>query len=1411
MASVDKEFVEKLDAFTDALGDVVELLKAQTKKDTTDVVSKSMDSMPDKIIQMSEDLATVKKDVSSLKSSTDDIKKSIQEIKKSKETGMFGKVSETDNKKKIIDGISVIGLIAGGVLAVGLAFKIIGKVDFLSVLALSASVTALAFSFVMVAKSMKDNKLKSSDVLMVSAVLPIMAAGLMLSSLILSNSATIGVAQGISILIVSVALGAALFFMSKALTASKMKGKHTSQFLLLPIILPAIALGIMLSTNILKGSSVLSLKQLVSVAVVSIALGASLFFMSKAISASKMEGKHTSQFLLLPIILPAIALGIAASSLALELVNGNIDLMGVLKASLAVGISVLVMMPTIILINKFKIKTNDIIRGSFAILALSGVVVLSSKIISEGDYTGNVPDYQWSLKVGLSMLVFGGTAFILGKLPKNALIQGMIAMALLVPTIWLADWIISKGDYSKYPSIDWSLGVGLSMLVFGTATAALGFIAISGVGAGALALGMIAVIGISALMYEVDKIVSLGIYKNYPKDKWVESIGKSMLVFGTATVLLGAFALATFGFGIGAGLSAVLDIADTMVEVDKKLSKGKWGAFPPMEWSESVGLSLMSFTKAIANNSPGLLDKFGSWLFGEGENENPLLSVATSMKSVATELNGFDWENAKYPSKKWALGVGAALTAFSLMEIGAGVGKAISGILSLIGGGSGSPLEDLSLSMVQIAKNMNDPIWNEVKEYGGYPSEEWAKGVSMALTAFSSIMSTLDDIGESNGTFGQQAIIIVAGLKQVANYMDDQDWNEPNVNMNKWGESVSNTVDQLIGIFEKIDKADYERGDRKGFEYIFSSINMINRYLNVGKWHDVPNTKWTNGLKSVVDNVVPSFEKIDKADYERGDRKGFEYIFSSINAINDYLDVGKWNKLPSDEWSEQLRNFVYSIIPVIIKIKKSNYNFIDRDGLENLIETAIILNNKLNDIKWNKLPSDEWSEQLKTFVYSIIPVVIKIKKSDYNFVDRDGLENLLETAIILNNKLGMKWNDLPSIEWSEQLKFFVYNIIPPLLKIKGSDYGESERVKLINLFVSISKINEELGKNKKWNQIDSEWSKNVISSIKLFTDINQSFLFDMDDNLDIFEGITEINESIGKNKKWNQIDGDWSKNVISSIKLFTDINQSFLFDMDDNLDIFEGITDINEELGKNKKWNQIDSEWSKNITSSIKLFTDLIGKKNIDLDNVFDIFEGITDINETLGKNKKWNSIDPEWTKSLSIVFDTIMSVSPELLTNTDDIVQTFDKLSKLGESSDNFKTLADSIKYVAESLKDIDTDVMNRLSNFSGNMLVLSLVDETRLNEFIDVIDDRKEDLKDIISLGNMGPGGGDVKTSISQMVIKTDEEDKKQTENRFETLITEIQKLNGLLNSINGNVDITNTMNSASKMKNPVPVSLV
>jgi len=78
-------------------------------------------------------------------------------------------------------GIGTILLIAGAVLAIGMAFKLVGKVDFLSVISLSLAMTLVSIAFEKIGKL----KLTMEQTAITAGSLVIMSIAIAISSLVL--------------------------------------------------------------------------------------------------------------------------------------------------------------------------------------------------------------------------------------------------------------------------------------------------------------------------------------------------------------------------------------------------------------------------------------------------------------------------------------------------------------------------------------------------------------------------------------------------------------------------------------------------------------------------------------------------------------------------------------------------------------------------------------------------------------------------------------------------------------------------------------------------------------------------------------------------------------------------------------------------------------------------------------------------------------------------------------------------------------------------------------------------------------------------------------------------------------------------------------------------------------------------
>ena len=188
MSKIDEKYIDALDQFTDALEQIVETLKSQQKAGKADTVNEFLKQPMDNLVTVVADLKKVtQKGFAELKSDNQEILKKIESIKQQKESGMFDRIEDPRNKNKIVDGIKVVILIAAGVLALGMAFKIIGKVDFLSVIALSGAIFIMATAY---SKIADVKNISLGQVFKLSLILPMMALGLAASAYILKDFPT---------------------------------------------------------------------------------------------------------------------------------------------------------------------------------------------------------------------------------------------------------------------------------------------------------------------------------------------------------------------------------------------------------------------------------------------------------------------------------------------------------------------------------------------------------------------------------------------------------------------------------------------------------------------------------------------------------------------------------------------------------------------------------------------------------------------------------------------------------------------------------------------------------------------------------------------------------------------------------------------------------------------------------------------------------------------------------------------------------------------------------------------------------------------------------------------------------------------------------------------------------------------
>ena len=647
LSNIDEAFIENLENFTKSLEQVVELMKQQAEKG--DTVNRLLSSMEGAKL---EDVATNMKEIiesnQKILKNTDEILKAIKDSKKQKDKGLFDKIETKDNKKKIVDGIQTIILIAGGVLAIGLAFKIVGKVDFNSVIALSVGMIAVSYAFSEMAK-IKD--LTIGKVGVVSLALIGMSIALVISSKILKGFQPMDKEKMFSFVLVSAALGASSYFMFKAVQNLKLKLTDIPKYLMLPIILPAIALGIVSSSAYFKNMQSVGLMQGVSAVFVGIALAVGAFAISMVLKNLRDEDGNIDEkgIGLSLLLIPGIALGIVASSVIFQAFVPLKNPLLVAFSSLAMGVAMIAFLPAVFVFGKLKmsiIETENVIYG---ILLTAGAIALSSWIFQFGKYD-KYPSLKWSAGVGLSLVTFSFSVMIIGKLDKKQIEQGIIGTMIVAGAIMVASWILSLGSYEKYPSLSWAAGVGLSLISFVPAIIVLGLIAKTGMGAAILGLGALMTIGVAITIVAVSHVLGLGDYDTYPSVEWAKGVGLSMIILVPALLILGVVGpLVLFGSFV-----AVI-IAATIVAISDILGGSNYDKYPSLKWVGGVGLTYTMLVPAfmlLAYIGPILI--IGSLV---------AVYIAKTIVKVAELLGGATYSDK--PSKEWMSNIGKSLVNFA--------------------------------------------------------------------------------------------------------------------------------------------------------------------------------------------------------------------------------------------------------------------------------------------------------------------------------------------------------------------------------------------------------------------------------------------------------------------------------------------------------------------------------------------------------------------------------------------------------------------------------------------------------------------------------------------------------------------------------------------------------------------------
>jgi hypothetical protein len=864
-------------------------------------------------------------------------------------------------------------------------------------------------------------------------VLPAIAVGITLSSWILKKITPISFTQALTAILIAAMFTVLSFGIKKLLKAfgGSGMGAMAKAVLFLPLVLPAIALGIVLSSYVLKRTESVGLKQAWSAIMIALIFTVISFGLKKIINAMDALN-NPAAIVLIPLILPAMAVAIWLSSMALA----KVQMMSLGQFVVSLGISILfivfafalkIMSPVI-----KKLKASDVIMIPLLMTTLSIAVWASSHILKK---TADI-SFMLMLKIlvfsvvfAIAVIVLATVAWVIGKyFGVTNVLKGSVAIVALAAVVMASSLLVSKGDYKKYPSWKWSLFTGLSLAVFGVI--AWGLMKLGGVST--YIKGGIALLIVAGTIMAASHIVNLGNYKNYPKLGWTIGVGASLVAFGIAMGVLGLIVTSGVGMAVlAAGALGVLAVAATIVATSHVLAKGKYGEgkYPSLGWSTSVALSLAAFGGGMVLLGGLIIASFGIGGLMLAAGSKAVLKVAETIVKASHILAGGKWK--KGPTVEWASGVAIALGAFMpiyqmLMN---------NGIMKIFGGGGVGP-NDFAKAIVTVTKGImtaahefaspkNKGVWKKA------PTKEWATNVGLALNAFApiykmlmanGIMKLFGGGGVGPNDFAKAIVTVSKGImtaaEEFASPKNKGVWKKAPTK--EWAQGVGLALNAFMPVYAMLmNNANMKAFTGKGGvgpEAFSKAVVTVSKGIiaaakefakNTAPFKDgmYPSVKWGQGVGAALNAFAPLFKALheDTGFFNSGQDVIDNMVNGIVSIAGAIVRVAKkfsdpsisWKSYPDKNWATHIKMTALRYLWAVNKVNEQGIDYIALSVFDSLVDrlarTARIMGK--NQQYFNAKINPNFMKSISSNLFYYMAVAEKLKS-------KQGIGSMLKGALM---------------------------------------------------------------------------------------------------------------------------------------------------------------------------------------------------------------------------------------------------------------------------------------------------------------------------------------------------------------------------------------------------------------------------
>jgi len=865
---------------------------------------------------------------------------------KDKKSSFFGNM----DTKKIKDGIATILLIAVGIVAIGLALKLVGKVDFVSVMALALALPLIAFAFQKVAATNIDAKKVPAMILGLVGF----STAIMLSSFILSKVRPIGLAQAVTSILIGGVFTALSFGLHKIIRAfSKMSLLGgVKAVLFMPLVLVAISTAIALSSYALSMVKPIGIFQAMSAIMIAGVFSVLAFGLGKLIRGFRGIDPITAfaAAKIMPIVLIGVIALFPIASYLLSAIK-PIGFFQALTAILIAGVFTVLSFGIGKIISSFR-RINPATALAAATMMPLIFIALSFSIMMSSFFLGNVKVigiFQALTAIAIS-IVFVALSFGIAKiLPAfrrlsaaditKAAIGMPIIFTALSFAIMVSSYFISGVKPIGFAQFLTALGISILFVALGFATK-LVVKGLRGVTTAQTINAMKTLLIVATTVAIASFIVALT--PEIPLKKVVQ-FGLLGVGLGLTAIAM-AFAIKTIkkiGVSVKDVLTGgliILGIATAIALSSIILNIGRYEKYPSLKWALGVGLSLVAFGLAAVVLGSIAMSGVGALAILAGLAS--ILAIAGTIVLVDKIVAAGKYD--KYPGLKWGLGVGASLVGFGLASLVLGTAIVATGGLGAIAIAAGLfAVIGIAETVVKVDKVIAKG------NYTKYPGVRWILGVGASMLGFGLAALAL-------GT----AIVATVGIGAIA------------IKSGLWAiESIAKTVvktDKILsaGNYTKHPGAGWILGvgaSMVGFglaaitlggvivgtlglgglaikagisavESIAKSIVQTDKILSTGSYSKFPDAKWAFTVGGIITafstavlllGAVSSggglLQKLSLGLVKNPISSGIDAIKQIAKAIVDVdkiLATGSYTKGPNPEWAKGISSTLKAFTPI---------------------------------------------------------------------------------------------------------------------------------------------------------------------------------------------------------------------------------------------------------------------------------------------------------------------------------------------------------------------------------------------------------------------------------------------------------------------------------------------------------------